>query len=116
MKGIADTGLLVAFANRNDAHHQWAVRIAERVSEPLLTCEAVLAEAAFHLSIGVIVLAMIEDGLVTPAFDCGAHLAHLKVLAERYADRRPVPRGDQTRGPGLQGPEFDLILAGGVVT
>lgn len=69
MKGIADTGLLVAFANRNDAHHQWAVRIAERVSEPLLTCEAVLAEAAFHLSIGGIVLAMIEDGLVAPAFE-----------------------------------------------
>lgn len=89
MKGIADTGLLVAFANRNDAHHQWAVRIAERVSEPLLTCEAVLAEAAFHLANAGIVLAMIEDGLVTPAFDCGAHLAHLKVLAERYAARRP---------------------------
>lgn len=89
MKGIADTGLLVAFANRHDAHHQWAVRVAERVSEPLLTCEAVLAEAAFHLADAGIVLAMIEDGLVTPAFDCGAHLAHLQVLAKRYADRRP---------------------------
>ena len=25
MKGIADTGFLVAFGNRNDAHHDWAV-------------------------------------------------------------------------------------------
>lgn len=28
MKGIADTGFLVAFANRGDAHHDWAVALA----------------------------------------------------------------------------------------
>ena len=49
VKGIADTGLLVAFANRDDDHHAWAVQIAEAMTEPLLTCEAVLAETAFHL-------------------------------------------------------------------
>ena len=49
MTGIADTGFLVAFANRNDAHHRWAVDVAAQIDEPLLTCEAVLAEAAFHL-------------------------------------------------------------------
>ena len=49
MKGIADTGFLVAFANRNDAHHSWAISVAKGVTEPLLTCEAVLAETAFHL-------------------------------------------------------------------
>ena len=49
MKGIADTGFLVAFANRRDRHHDWAVNLARDVSTPLLTCEAVLAEAAFHL-------------------------------------------------------------------
>ena len=49
MKGIADTGFLVAFANRNDRHHHLAVGVAEQVSEPLLTCEAVLAETGFHL-------------------------------------------------------------------
>jgi predicted nucleic acid-binding protein len=89
VKGIADTGLLVAFANRSDRHHDWAVRIAERVVEPLLTCEAVLAEAAFHLRNAAVVLAMIDDGLVSPAFDCRAHLPHLSALAARYADRQP---------------------------
>jgi predicted nucleic acid-binding protein len=43
VKGIADTGFLVAFGNRNDAHHEWAIGVARRVTEPLLTCEAVLA-------------------------------------------------------------------------
>jgi predicted nucleic acid-binding protein len=34
MKGIADTGFLVAFANRNDRHHDWATKLAEDVSQP----------------------------------------------------------------------------------
>ena len=89
MKGIADTGFLVAFVNRNDAHHDWAVGVAERVSEPLLTCEAVLAEAAFHLQSVPIVLAMIAEGLLTLAFHCEDHLPQLAQLAKRYADRRP---------------------------
>lgn len=49
VNGIADTGFLVAFANLNDEHHDWAFSIAEGMTEPFLTCEAVLAEAAFHL-------------------------------------------------------------------
>jgi len=89
VKGIADTGFLVAFANRNDRHHEWAVRVAETVAEPLLTCEAVLAEAAFHLESVPLVLAMLRDGLVTLAFDCRDHLPQLAQLADRYASRKP---------------------------
>ena len=89
MKGIADTGFLVAFANRGDRYHGWAVGVAEQVTEPLLTCEAVLAEAAFHLGSVALVLAMVEDGLVTPAFDLREHLPQLAALAQRYADRNP---------------------------
>lgn len=89
MKGIADTGFLVAFANRADAHHDWAVGVAARVTEPLLTCEAVLAETAFHLESVSLPLAMIAEGLVTIAFVCHDHLPQLAALAKRYADRRP---------------------------
>ena len=89
MKGIADTGFLVAFANRNDHHHDWAVQVAGRLSEPLLTCEAVLAEAAFHLQDCVLVLSMLREGLIALAFDCRSHLPQLAALAERYADRHP---------------------------
>ena len=89
MKGIADTGLLVAFANRNDTHHDWAVSIAERVTEPLLTCEAVLAETAFHLRSVKVTLAMLRDGLIALDFDCNDHLGALESLAKRYADRQP---------------------------
>lgn len=89
MKGIADTGFLVAFANRNDRYHDWAVGIAEQVTEPLLTCESVLAETAFHLGDVSLVLEMISQGLVSISFDCRENLLQLKALANRYADRQP---------------------------
>jgi predicted nucleic acid-binding protein len=89
VKGIADTGFLVAFANRADEHHQWAVSIAGQVTEPLLTCEPVLAETAFHLRSVRLVLAMIREGLITLAFQCDDHWPQLEALAARYADRHP---------------------------
>ena len=89
MKGIADTGFLVAFANRGDSHHEWALSAAGKITEPLLTCEAVLAETAFHLQNVAIVLDMIEDGLISVAFSASDHLAHLADLAKRYADMKP---------------------------
>lgn len=89
MMGIADTGLLVGFANGRDQHHRWAVSIAEEIDEPLLTCEAVLAETAFHLGSASVVFEMLSEGLVTIAFNCAEHLVQLQALAKRYADRRP---------------------------
>lgn len=89
MTGLADTGFLVAFANAADRHHDWAVGVAEQVTAPLLTCEAVLAEAAFHLRDAGLVLALVREGLVVPAFDLRAHLDRIATLAHRYADRVP---------------------------
>jgi predicted nucleic acid-binding protein len=89
MKAIADTGFLVAFARANDIHHDWAVGLASRVTEPLLTCEAVLAETAFHLRSVSLVLAMLAEGLITVAFTCKDHLPRLGQLAKAYADREP---------------------------
>jgi predicted nucleic acid-binding protein len=63
MKGIADTGFIVAAGDRDDRHHQWAVSLAHSVTEPLLTCEAVLAEAAFHLKSSAYVLTLVESGI-----------------------------------------------------
>lgn len=89
MKGIADTGFLVAFANRSDAYHDWATGVAERVSEPLLTCGAVLAETAFHLRNANLVFDMLREGLITLAFDVNDHVPQLIALARRYANRHP---------------------------
>ena len=89
MRGIADTGFLVAFANRGDQHHEWALSVADQLSEPFLTCEAVIAETAFHLENVSLVMAMLREGLASLAFASKDHLAHLEALATRYADRKP---------------------------
>ncbi|KAF0243442.1 MAG: hypothetical protein FD180_3332 [Planctomycetota bacterium] len=89
MKGIADTGFVVAFASSDDHDHEWAVGVANGVTVPLLTCEAVLSEASFHLKNSAIVLAMVGEGLLEPSFNCLENLPHLAELAKRYADRRP---------------------------
>ena len=44
---IVDTGPLVALLNRTDNRHAWIVRQFAEIQPPLITCEAVLAEATY---------------------------------------------------------------------
>lgn len=60
----------------------------QRVTEPLLTGEAVLAEAAFHLGSVSLVIAFVAEGLVRPKFRLDDHIQRIEELAARYADRR----------------------------
>jgi uncharacterized protein len=89
VRAIADTGFLVAFVRRADTHHDWAVEMAKQVTDPVLTCEAVLAETAFHLQSSESVLALVREGFVSISFACAEHLEHLASLARRFADRHP---------------------------
>jgi predicted nucleic acid-binding protein len=88
MKGIADTGFLVAFINRGDKYHEWAVGLADQFTEPFLTCESVLSETAFHTD-PQYVFELLNLGLITLAFDCKDHLTQLEALAENFADQKP---------------------------
>ena len=89
MKGIVDTGFVVAFARSNDRYHEWALDLAKGITEPLLTCEAVLAEAAFHLESSSYVLSLVEDEMLRLAFDASRQMPQLRELARRYDDRKP---------------------------
>jgi predicted nucleic acid-binding protein len=89
LRAITDTGFPVAFANRRDLHFAWAYSLAVQIHEPLLTCEAVLAETAFQLQDSALVLRMLDTGLVRLAFDLESHRAEVATLAQRYADRHP---------------------------
>jgi hypothetical protein len=46
---LLDTGPPVAFFDRSDAAHEWPKETWSRAPVPMLTCEAVLAEAAYLL-------------------------------------------------------------------
>lgn len=89
MKGIADTGFIVAFGNRDDGHHAWAKQVARKLTEPLLTCEAVLAEAVFHLRSSAYVLSLVADEMLQVEFDMAENMVQLVELAGRYQDQQP---------------------------
>lgn len=89
MQAIADTGYLVALLRSNDQYHVWAKSLGKDLELPLLTCEAVLAEASFHLQSAVYPLEMLKRGALQVAFDCQSHLETLHSLAVRYADLNP---------------------------
>lgn len=89
MKGIADTGFIVAAARDNDQHHISALNLAKSLTEPLLTCEAVLSEAAFHLGSSSYVLSLVEGELLEVAFYFAENLPQLRELARRYESRKP---------------------------
>lgn len=89
MRGIADTGFVVAFLNGRDRYHTWADEIGMRTTEPLLTCEAVLAETIFQIGSVSDVLGLVQFGFLKLAFDLRANLTEVLDLAERYRDRNP---------------------------
>ena len=89
MKGIADTGFLVAFANAHDRHHQWAVSVAEQISAPLLTCEAVLSEASFLVArVGgdpAVIPELVARGVLEVAAGIAGDARGVARLIRRYA-------------------------------
>jgi predicted nucleic acid-binding protein len=89
---IADTGPLVAYFDRSDRHHTWAKEVMGTITEPLLTCDAVLAETSFLLQRGDIVadlpLQMVERGALISRFDTVQEARSLRILMDRY---RNVP-------------------------
>lgn len=89
---LLDTGPLVAFFDRSDADHAWARQQWAQAPLPLLTCEAVLAEAAYllHTHAGLPtekLLALFERKLIAVPFCLEAHAGPVAHLLEKYHDQ-----------------------------
>lgn len=85
---ICDTGPLVAYLNRHDAHHAWAVGIMKQTRPPMLICEAILTEAVYFLrEDGVDVdplFQLLHRGAIRLQFDMSAHWPRIRTLMARY--------------------------------
>lgn len=92
MRGAAllDTGPLVAFLNRRDRFHAWAVAQLGEIEPPLLTCEPVLSEACFllrHDPAGpAAVLDLVHDDLLRVGLHVPDEIVALRRLVRRYAE------------------------------
>ena len=85
---LLDTGSLVAVLYARDQFHKWAVEKISTMSAPLLTCEAVVAEACFltqrMLGSSKAVYDFIETGAVKIDFSLADEFETVKDLALRY--------------------------------
>jgi uncharacterized protein len=86
---LLDTGPLVAFLDRRDEHHEWAVSRWSDIEPPLLTCESVISEACFLLSsIGGRVSAVFElldRGVIAIAFRLDEDMKPVARLLSKYS-------------------------------
>lgn len=87
MKHLLDTGPLVAYLVRTDHFHAWAVETLNRLGPPLLTCEAVLAEAVYLSGARLPIMRMVAAGDLQVAFDLEDQAEELARIFGRYADR-----------------------------
>jgi uncharacterized protein len=89
-KVLLDTGPLVAFLNRRDEHHDWAVSLWSDIQPPLLTCESVISEACFLLrglaGGGEAVFELMHRGVIAIMFRLDEDLKPVARLLSRYAD------------------------------
>ena len=88
MTAICDTGPLVAYLNRHDDYHAWAVEVMKQVKPPMLTCEPVLTEAAYFLREDGLdvdpLFRLLERGGLRLQFDISAHWPRMRTLMARY--------------------------------
>jgi predicted nucleic acid-binding protein len=87
---IVDTGPLVAFFDRAERHHRWAVERMSDLDAPLLVCEPVLAET-MHLLAGFssaqdAVFALLENGALSIGLRIQEHITALQRLHKKYRD------------------------------
>jgi predicted nucleic acid-binding protein len=87
---LIDAGPLVAFLNRRDRHHRWAIDTLAAIPPPLLTCEAVLSEAIYLVRDlpggGESILEMVRRSVVRPVFRLEEQVAAVQALLARYRD------------------------------
>lgn len=86
---ICDTGPIIAYLNRRDPWHDWAVSMMKQLRPPLLICEPVMTEAAYFLCEDRLdvdpLFQMIARGALLFAFDLESHWPRVRTLMARYS-------------------------------
>jgi predicted nucleic acid-binding protein len=94
---IADTGPLVAFLDRAERHHAWAVERMNELAAPLLVCEPVLTETMYLLAdlpkAQDALFGLLENGALRVELRIDEHVPALRALQRKYRDR-PISLAD----------------------
>lgn len=94
---LLDTGPWVALHCRDDKFHTWAKAEFGKLTGPLLTCEAVVAETCFLLARGghdpAKALALVSRDVVQVGMSLAEEVTSVQALFERY-DNVPASLAD----------------------
>lgn len=89
-KIVIDAGPVVAYLNRHDEHHEWAVEQFQRFTS-FETCEAVVSEACARLAYArldqTLVVRLLEEGGLTLTFNAPYNVGRILHLMEKYRDQ-----------------------------
>jgi uncharacterized protein len=89
---ILDTGVIVALLDRSETNHARCVDAIENLSQPLVTCEAVIAESCYLLrdlpGASEAVIANVEKGIFQIPFSITKSSAFVRQLLRKYRDRK----------------------------
>ncbi len=86
---LLDTGVIVALLDRSERRHAACVEVVTELAAPLVTCEAVVAEACYLLrrlrGAPDAVLANVERGVFQVPFHLDSAVGAIRALMKRYA-------------------------------
>lgn len=87
-KVLIDTGILVAFINKREKCHSWAVQQWQRVKPPFLSCEAVITETCFLLQNIYqgedLVMELISRKIIDISFNLDQEVNEIRSLMQSY--------------------------------
>ena len=87
---IVDTGPLVALLNRSDHAHAWVMQTLPTIARPLITCEAVLAEASFITrnlpGARAALIEMVGEGFLSIGMQLADHHSAILAMIKRYTN------------------------------
>jgi predicted nucleic acid-binding protein len=86
---LLDTGCIVALLDRSERHHARCVEVTSELSAPLVTCEAVIAEACWLVrrmrGAADAILQNVESGVFELPFRLNGSSRAVRALLRKYA-------------------------------
>ena len=90
MNYLLDTGPMIAFLDKRDHWHEWAIKQFNKIDSPLYTCEAVITEIVFLMlrqgQKAEIILDFVGKGdiIVKPLLTNKSHQQRIRQIIQNY--------------------------------
>jgi predicted nucleic acid-binding protein len=89
---LLDTGVIVALLDRSESFHTRCAELLRTLHNPLITCEAVLAESCYLLralpGAAESVLENVAAGIFQIPFQLSSQASSVKLILRKYRDRQ----------------------------